>query len=550
MYWTLEMTAEEAKDVVMNIKGKVPSLREEQLRFALSTNSVEAFVNEYIIKGDGAPIGYKKDVNNKNTQIAKENGHLFYFYKEYCLNRDLVTVSHNDFAKLLVEAAESKGLKCNKVRKRNGTYISGIALDPVLFSAEYITGQIDKKAKIKGAVVSGENGSDVGGVECIEIQAYPITYISPKPGKAHHSLTPDLDENYILLFEETPLKKILNDASMVIPKAAPGLIFDQCIEKVKLRDDKFLDTLRSSIGLSIGKLEKTGMISCDMQSMGDSPRYMPLDTKYAVNNYKKPVARLGLQLMALEASKMGYTILDLDLKSCYASTILGLWPQEVTSLKAAVEKGSIWIYIEEEFDEWERKDAYVKTYVKAAVYAGCFGGGKVGLKNTVLETKRKELGLKPADFKESSLYKEFVEEAEIIGALAAQSSVYKCFRSVAIYFKKLYVNQTVVGPSGYVLVVDEENYRSQYSNYLQDFERAIKCEFCLRLVKAFPGTEVLLDLHDGITVAVPTERLEEIELFLISETKEIGYGLGLKHDQVMEIAESSVSLLKDFNLGE
>ena len=117
MHWALQMTALEAKEVVMNIKDKVPSVRDEQLRFALSTNSVEAFVNEYIIKGDGAPIGYKKEINEKNTQIARENGHIFYFYKQYCLDRELNLVSHNDFSKLLVEAAKKKGLSCTKTRK-------------------------------------------------------------------------------------------------------------------------------------------------------------------------------------------------------------------------------------------------------------------------------------------------------------------------------------------------------------------------------------------------------------------------------------------------
>ena len=54
---------------------------------------------------------------------------------------------------------------------------------------------------------------------------------------------------------------------------------------------------------------------------------------------------------------------------------------------------------------------------------------------------------------------------------------------------------------------------------------------------------LLIDLHDGITVAVPTEMLDDVKSFLVTETKEIGLGLGLKHDQVMEIADDSTSLL-------
>lgn len=197
--------------------------------------------------------------------------------------------------------------------------------------------------------------------------------------------------------------------------------------------------------------------------------------KYAVNNYKKPVARLGLQLMALEAAKKGFTIIDLDLKSCYASTILGLWPQEVTLLKKTLKKGSLWDYIEKEFENWGRKSDYVKPYIKAAVYASCFGGGPKGIKNVILE--RKELGLRPVDFKEASLYGKYVAQAENIANLVGKSNVLKSFKHVAKHFKTLYLNSTIVGPSGFVLVIGEEKVRSQYSKFLQDFERAVKAEF-------------------------------------------------------------------------
>lgn len=289
------------------------------------------------------------------------------------------------------------------------------------------------------------------------------------------------------------------------------------------------------------------MLSYQMQSMGDSSRFMPLDTKYAVNNYKKPVARLGLKLMALAAAKRGFTIIDLDLKSCYASTILGLWPQEVTLLKKALEKGGLWDYIEQEFDSWGRKSDYVKPYVKAAVYASCFGGGFKGLKNVILERKRNELGLRATEFKEVTCYEVYVDQAENIARLVVNSNVIKSFKHVAKYLKTLYLNQTIVGPTGFSLVIEEENVRSQYSHYLQYFERAVKAEFCIRLVNQFEGAELLIDLHDGITMAVPTHMLEDVKSFLVTETREIGKGLGLKHDQVMEMAEDSTSLLSDWD---
>ena len=308
-----------------------------------------------------------------------------------------------------------------------------------------------------------------------------------------------------------------------------------------------MESTKNAIDLSIGKLSKTGMIHNEMQSLGDSPRIQPLDTKYATNGFKKPVARLGLQLMAIEAKKRGHTILDLDLKSCYASTILGLYPQQVTLLKKALEKGGLWNYIEEEFDSWGRKEDYVKSYVKAAVYASCFGAGPDGFKRVILERNRKDLGLVEEDFKKLESYGKSVQQAENLAKTITKSNVLKSFKQVASHFKKLYVETTLVGPTGYTLVINQENVRSQYSNYLQDFESAIKCEFTLRLIERFKGVELLVDLHDGVTVTVPTHMLEEINSFLETETNEIGKGLGLKHKQVMEIADDTKSLLKEWN---
>lgn len=125
------------------------------------------------------------------------------------------------------------------------------------------------------------------------------------------------------------------------------------------------------------------------------------------------------------------------------------------------------------------------------MYVSCFGGGVVGLKNVILERRRQELGLRPSMFKQSSCYGKDVAQAESVAKLVVNSNVIKSFKHVAKHSKTLYLNKTIIGPTGYSLAIDEENVRSQYSNYLQDFERAVKAEFCLRLVDKFKGAEVV-----------------------------------------------------------
>lgn len=221
MHWVLSMSALEAKQVVMNIKEEVPSLKEEQEKFALSSNSVEAFVNEYVIKGEGATIGYKKDINDKNSQIARENGHFFYFY----LDRDLHVVSHNDFSKFLVETSEKKGFIYKKVRRKGGSYISGIVLDPAIFSAEYITGEVKEKEHKEQTETANQEVAVSVDVDDVYSTIYPNTFVSPESGQVHKSLTPNLKEKYLDLFKKTPLKEVLNEKSKEVPVYCWGYTF-------------------------------------------------------------------------------------------------------------------------------------------------------------------------------------------------------------------------------------------------------------------------------------------------------------------------------------
>jgi len=54
-------------------------------------------------------------------------------------------------------------------------------------------------------------------------------------------------------------------------------------------------------------------------------------------------------------------------------------------------------------------------------------------------------------------------------------------------------------------------------------------------------------MYDGITMVVPTSMVKEVTFFFVIETRDIIYGLGLKHNQIMKLAEDSTSLLSKWD---
>jgi hypothetical protein len=84
--------------------------------------------------------------------------------------------------------------------------------------------------------------------------------------------------------------------------------------------------------------------------MGNSPRIIPVNYGQTLNNTKK-VLRENLYERMVNLIP-DYTIIDFDLKSCYTSILLGLYPAEFAELKSlqlAIEQKGLWEFIKKEF---------------------------------------------------------------------------------------------------------------------------------------------------------------------------------------------------------
>ena len=98
-------------------------------------------------------------------------------------------------------------------------------------------------------------------------------------------------------------------------------------------------------GLEI--IKNVGSIPSNYKVMGTSPRIIPVGYGSTINNTKKVVRDFVYSDMGRNAVKHGYVICDLDLKSCYTSILLGLYPKELKVLQRAVEGPGLWNFIKQ-----------------------------------------------------------------------------------------------------------------------------------------------------------------------------------------------------------
>jgi hypothetical protein len=135
-------------------------------------------------------------------------------------------------------------------------------------------------------------------------------------------------------------------------------------------------------------MRKFRLISYKWQTLGNSPRFQPAHTAGCINTFKKSVRRHGFRLMALEADKLGYVILNLYLKSCYASTAIGLYPHIASLLRISMDTVGLWDYIKKEFEDQGKGHLYPRSSVKMCVSSSFFGGGRPAFKNAIVELWR------------------------------------------------------------------------------------------------------------------------------------------------------------------
>lgn len=144
-----------------------------------------------------------------------------------------------------------------------------------------------------------------------------------------------------------------------IPKTASEAFIKNSLHQNKLGYDKILR------GIAVKDFE-----------LKSGARLFPINPRLG-NSAKKEIRTWAFKqvLNIPEIIENQYDILDVDIKSCFVSLSLGLFPKQTTVIARALQNySSMWDFIKEEFQNMGKADAYDRTAVKACVYSSFFGG--------------------------------------------------------------------------------------------------------------------------------------------------------------------------------
>lgn len=182
-----------------------------------------------------------------------------------------------------------------------------------------------------------------------------------------------LYDNYYELLKISPYKQGCNK---FIRKNMPNVEF--LLDKYFEGHKEFTPEFRTHVGTVIDRglkvISQNGAIPYNYKPMGNSPRILSVNYGQTINNTKKVIRTELYKYLAF--ANEDYVIIDFDLKSCYMSILLGLYPQPLEQIQAAIEsEGGLWKHIEHEFASNNASEHYDKPSVKICVYSAFFQGG-------------------------------------------------------------------------------------------------------------------------------------------------------------------------------
>jgi hypothetical protein len=129
------------------------------------------------------------------------------------------------------------------------------------------------------------------------------------------------------------------------------LLQDTFKDRSTLPSQGYRDSAQKVLQRKFNNIKKIGFLNKEMQSLGISPRINPTQYVESINAVKSTLKEKSFEVMQVKASELGYRILDIDLRSCYVSTMLGMYGEEMPYSDDAVANTGLWKFIENEFIE-------------------------------------------------------------------------------------------------------------------------------------------------------------------------------------------------------
>lgn len=495
----------------------VPSLATTTEEAKEEMNPLLCWIKEELEEGKGAYVGFKMRYDAKNTLEISRRKLLYPTYRIWCERRDMSPLGHKRFANELIWNLKSLGFRVEKTRRNEGMFISGVTIKENVFNHDNFYG---------GPLqLSNESPSEPN---------LPETYIPPEINKQHPYLIPDLYNCYKSKLLKDPLKLQLNKISKGLNLDIDKLV-NLYFEGVPNPSQAYSDRMRLVLYKGAQNIKSFGAIPYTYKSMGTSPRILPAGYGSSMNSTKRILRQEVYYHLGKSLNEDNKVIMDLDLRSCYTSIVIGLYPKPLEALQIAIEGEGLWKYVYKEFERNGKADVYKKGPVKVCVYSSFFGGGSKAMIEGILDQFRRDGGLTQVQFKNLQEYEYFHTIAREVAKEMQNSAVITDLRSISNTIKDTYMNDFLIGPTGHGYKVTEDSFKTAYPNYLQSFEFALLADTTLRVMEEFKEVVLIGHYHDGNVLIVPKDDIDPFLQRFSEKLEQLGRSLGLSYPQKIEV---------------
>lgn len=516
--WINDRDKKDVYTFMGDITKSVPSFSSEYEQNKVTFNPVLSWIQDEIVPGKGLYLGMKSKSTVRDDIDAKQRRTLYPAYQRWCDRQGFKPISRMKFASSIEMYLDQLGIKATLKRKGAGQFLTNIDLHEKVFLLDY---QAGSPMWYEGREVITDNGSP-GYVQNTD--------------SFHPAIGGNLREKYIDKLKTSPLKVALNKVCVenMTDSIIPELL-NTFSSATLLKDKTYLDSVNKQITDGVHNIREHGGIPYKWKGCGNSPRLIPEKYGKSINFTKRVVRDKSYQIMGKEANKLGYTIVDVDITSCYLGVLLGLRAAELNTIVLMVETSNIWKEIEKQFTQVGKGHMYNKAAVKVCVYASYFLGGSKAMRVGIHENIRKEAGLVPKDYKNSSYYEDSDKIADDVITVMRTSEIIAQLKDTSITLHKAYVGGIITGPTGDSWIVTEHNWRNVYPNYLISFEIALLGKSTLNVIEKYPSVEIIGHYHDGCVLIIPTDEYDSIIKYHQDQIAKVGNDLGLQYTQKLEV---------------
>jgi len=430
--WVFEMPLETAKQTIKTCNPGQHLLE--------GLNPMKDWAKDELEKGEDAYLGYIKGLSKRDRTLASRSVNLYAYYEAYCERQGYLKVSHKEFFSQLKNSVE---WKIDKKRSAKGIKVEGVKLkDEVLERGLEFAGPIetettetvlDSEYKAQFQLSSFKHLSDN---EIMKSELYTTYINNAKAAK-------------------NKFKRNLNNlVKKNVPDSRP--IADEYLKQSKAPSKAYKKQVHKIFKDCQVKIEKYGPIPLDYKMMGTSPRILPLHYGKTLNSTKK-MFREHIYALIPGLLDNKFTVIDFDLKSCYNSILIGLYPDDLSNIKMAIEGKGLWNYLKEDFEKKGIGKYWDKGSVKICVYSSFFFGGTKAMVEGILNANRTQIGLTQAEFDDWQGKVEIQTRAEKIAKFMMESPVIEDFRAVAKHIFETYQGHSLVGPTAHHYAITEDS---------------------------------------------------------------------------------------------